>query len=65
MRNIQELAPKVFVIASILFGVTGIVMIVTTPDGDPEGVIGKILAGLAFIVLSSFGVSVGNKYLSK
>lgn len=65
MKNLQSLAPKVFISASLLFGLTGIVMLIITPDGDPSGLIGKILGGLAFIILSSFGVSVGFKYLSK
>lgn len=65
MKNIQEIAPKVFITASVLFGITGIIMILVTPDGDPEGWIGKLLGAIAFVVLSSFGVSVGYKYLSK
>lgn len=65
MKNIQELSTKVFITASILFGLTGIVMLIITPDGDPKGWIGKILGALVFTILSSFGVSVGYKYLSK
>lgn len=65
MKNPQQLATKVFITASMLFGLTGITMVLTTPDGDPAGWIGKLLGILGFVVLSSFGVSVGFKYLSK
>ncbi|HSX44301.1 MAG TPA: hypothetical protein VLE69_03330 [Candidatus Saccharimonadales bacterium] len=65
MKKPQELATRVFITASALFGITGITMLIITPDGDPAGWIGKVLGVLAFTILSSFGVSVGYKYLSK
>jgi hypothetical protein len=65
MKNPQQLATKVFIAASLLFGLTGIIMLITTPDGEPDGWMGKLLGILAFTILSSFGVSVGFKYLSK
>jgi hypothetical protein len=66
MKNAQQLATKVFIAASVLFGLTGVVMI-QSAQGDEEPAIWltKLLATFGFIVLSSFGVSVGLKYLSK
>ncbi len=66
MKNPQELATKVFVTASLLFGITGILIVLTSSvDGDGYTWLPRVLGVLAFTVLSSFGVSVGLKYLSK
>lgn len=65
MKNIQERATKVFITASVLFGATGVTaMLSTTNDQDPPVWLMKTLGAFGFIVLSSFGVSVGFKYLS-
>lgn len=61
----QKLATKVFITASILFGITGVTAIISAPKNeDPHEWIMKLLVMWGFIVLSSFGVSVGLKYLS-
>ncbi len=66
MKDTQQLATKVFITASLLFGLTGIIiMLVTAPDKEPAAWLAKLLGSLGFLVLSSFGVSVGFKYLSK
>ena len=66
MKNIQELATKLFITASVLFGLTGITAMLTTAEQeDPPLWLMKVLGSLVFVVLSSFGVSVGLKYLSK
>jgi len=65
MKQMQEISTKVFITASLLFGATGIFMIVTAPEQeDPAEWLFKTMAVLVFIILSSFGVSVGLKYLS-
>jgi len=65
MKKAQETASKVFITASVLFGVTGVVaMLSRSGNQDPPILIMKILGTFGFIVLSSFGVSVGLKYLS-
>lgn len=66
MKNAQQIATKVFITASVLFGITGVTAILSAPQkGDPAEWIMKLLVTWVFIVLSSFGVSVGLKYLSK
>lgn len=64
MKNIQEIATKVFITASVLFGLTGVVAILSSQgDEDPAAWLMKLVAVWGFTVLSSFGVSVGYKYL--
>jgi hypothetical protein len=65
VKNSQKIATKVFIFASLLFGIVGITAMLSTPgDEDPATWIMKLLGALGFVVLSSFGVSVGLKYLS-
>lgn len=64
MKNMQQIATKVFIIASVLFGLIGVTAILTAGEEDPAVWLMKTLAALGFIVLGSFGVSVGLKYLS-
>lgn len=66
MKDTQKLAIQIFIIASILFGLTGIIMILSSPgQEDPPAWLMKLLLAIGFVVLSSFGVSVGLKYLSE
>lgn len=65
MKNIQKIATRVFIVSSLLFGLVGIAMILINPGGQPVEWIGKVLGSLGFIILSSFGISVGYKYLSQ
>lgn len=66
MKNLQKTATNVFISASVLFGITGVLVMLTSPaDGeDPALWQMKILGVLVFIILSSFAVSVALKYLS-
>jgi hypothetical protein len=65
MKDAQKSATMVFISASVLFGVVGVVLIMMTPqDSEPPELLFKLLFSLGFIILSSFGVSVGLKYLS-
>jgi hypothetical protein len=65
MKDMQKLATRIFIAASLLFGLTGIVMVLSAPEkGEPAEWLARLLAVWGFIVLSSFGVSVGSKYLS-
>ncbi len=64
----QRTATRVFVIASIVFGVVGSLFFITLVSGDGDSTASRVLfaawgvAGCA--VLSSFAVSVAGKYLS-
>jgi hypothetical protein len=60
----QRIATKTFITASILFGLTGISMMLFTPiDAPPSQTLTKLLGVLGFVVLSSFAVSIALKYL--
>lgn len=65
----QRTATRVFVIASIVFGVVGSLFFITLVSGDGDSTPSRVLfaawgvAGCA--VLSSFAVSVAGKYLSE
>lgn len=65
----QEIATRVFVYSSIVFGILGILMIVTSSDGDKPGsdlntILQKLFFITVFIILPSFALSVAGKYLN-
>ena len=65
----QTLFTRIFIYASVAFGITGILMVLTLPDGpDAESsllnlVLKKLLFITVFIILPSFALSVAGKYL--
>ncbi|MDP6822437.1 MAG: hypothetical protein QF554_04020 [Dehalococcoidia bacterium] len=64
----QKIATKLFITASILFGISGIGFWITIPrHNDPQddlNYVFGVLAGVTVsVVLSSFAVSVAGKYL--
>ena len=65
MKQMQEIASRVFITASVCFGIFGTILILSS-DGsqDPPDWMFKVMAVTVFTILSSFGVSVGLKYLS-
>jgi hypothetical protein len=65
----QKIATRVFVYASMLFGVVGILVVLTASGPDkPDSLISKVLIRLlfitVFIILPSFSLSVAGKYLN-
>jgi hypothetical protein len=65
----QSIATRVFIYASLFFGVLGIVMILTGIDPGDEGsvvemVVSKAFMASIFVILTSFALSVAGKYLS-
>lgn len=65
----QKIATKVFIYASVLFGVLGVTMILTDmePDENNTGlelVLTKLFMASVFVILSSFALSVAGKYLN-
>lgn len=65
----QKIATRVFIIASLIFGVLGIGMILFEfgPDKDNTGlglVLTKVFMSSIFVILSSFALSVAGKYLN-
>ena len=66
----QKIATRVFIYASIAFGILGILMVITSSNtGDNNSselnkVIMKLLMVTVFIILPSFALSVASKYLN-
>jgi len=65
----QKIATKVFIAASIIFGILGIVVVLTASGPDkPDSVLSewliKLLAITVFVILSSFALSIAGKYLN-
>ncbi len=66
----EKLAPKIFVYASITFGVLGVLSVLTGADNDNESsdfnkILMRLLMITVFIILPSFALSVASKYLKK
>lgn len=65
----QKIATKVFIGASLVFGVVGILFILTLSDqgdnyaSDLNKFLQKILFISVFVILPSFALSVASKYL--
>ena len=58
----QKIATRIFIYASVVFGVLGILVVLTQPKDD--GVLSKLLFITVFIILPSFALSVAGKYLN-
>jgi hypothetical protein len=68
-KNVQKIATRVFVCASLVFGVIGILMVATSPaegstSTDLNRTLEKLLMITVFIILPSFALSVASKYLN-
>lgn len=65
----QKIATRVFVGASVAFGILGIIQVLTLPDNDNDmsdfnRIIMRLLMATVFIILPSFALSVAGKYLN-
>ena len=66
----QKIATRIFVYASVAFGITGILNVLTLPEGgDDNGsplhfIFMKLMFATVFIILPSFALSVASKYLN-
>jgi hypothetical protein len=65
----QKIATKVFIYASITFGVLGVYMVLTgtEPDENSTGfdlVVTRLFLTSIFVILTSFALSVASKYLN-
>lgn len=66
----QKIATRVFIYSSLVFGVLGILMVLTSPGSDENSsdfniVVMKLLMATVFVILPSFALSVASKYLKK
>lgn len=65
----QKIATRVFIYASLLFGVIGLLIVLTsggpnTPDTPLTETLIRLLFGTVFIILPSFALSIAGKYLN-
>jgi hypothetical protein len=65
----QKLATRIFIAASLLFGILGLIMVLTGMDPDEnntgiELLVTKLFMASVFIILPSFALSVAGKYLN-
>jgi Na+/H+ antiporter NhaA len=65
----QKIATRIFIYASIVFGILGIIQVLTMPDNDNDmsdfnKIIMRLLMATVFIILPSFALSVAGKYLN-
>jgi hypothetical protein len=65
----QRIATRVFIYASVVFGVLGILQVLTMPDSDQDmsdfnRIVMRLLMATVFIILPSFALSVAGKYLN-
>lgn len=65
----QKIATRIFIYASIAFGILGIFMVLTGTDPGDESsglklVVSKLFMTTVFIILPSFALSVASKYLN-
>jgi uncharacterized MnhB-related membrane protein len=68
-KAMQKIATRVFIYASIAFGILGILVILTSsgpdkPDSALSETLIKLLAVTVFIILPSFALSIAGKYLN-
>lgn len=65
----QKIATRVFVYASIVFGVIGILVVLTASGPDKKDsalseLLIRLLFATVFIILPSFALSIAGKYLN-
>ena len=65
----QKIATRIFIGASVAFGVVGILLVLTAPGPDqPDTTLTRVLVRLlftsVFILLPAFALSVAGKYLN-
>lgn len=64
----QKIATRVFIYASVTFGILGVLVVLTSsgpdkPDSDMNQIFIKLLFINAFVILPAFALSVAGKYL--
>lgn len=65
----QKIATRLFIYASIAFGILGILVVLTSSERDADNsdfnkLLMKLLMVTVFIILPSFALSVAGKYLN-
>lgn len=67
--NMQQIATRIFIYASVTFGIIGILVVLTSsgpdkPDSDLSETLIKLLFINVFIILPAFALSIAGKYLN-
>lgn len=57
----QKIATRVFMYASLVFGVLGILVVLIQPQDN--SILSKLLFITVFVILTSFALSIAGKYL--
>lgn len=65
----QKIATRIFIYSSIVFGIIGILVVITasgpdTPDSNISEIFIRLLFANIFVILPSFALSVASKYLN-
>lgn len=65
----QKVATRIFISASVVFGILGLIHVLTMPENDNDmsdfnKVIMRLLMATVFIILPSFALSIAGKYLN-
>lgn len=65
----QKIATRIFIYASVVFGIIGLLIVLTasgpdTPDSNLSEVLIRLLFATVFIILPSFALSIAGKYLN-
>lgn len=65
----QKIATKIFIYSSIVFGIIGILVVITgsgpdTPDSTISQILIRLLFATVFVILPSFALSMAGKYLN-
>ncbi len=65
--SVQKIATKIFICASIAFGVVGLILVLFGGPNDntqPNITLMRLLLATVFVILPSFALSVAGKYLN-
>jgi hypothetical protein len=65
----QKIATKIFIYSSIVFGIIGILVVLTgsgpdAPDSNLSKIFIRLLFATVFVILPSFALSIASKYLN-
>jgi hypothetical protein len=67
-KTMQKISTQIFKIASLAFGLLGIVIVFTVPESNHSSLFYEVLMKsfmtTVFIILPSFAISVATKYLT-
>lgn len=65
----QKIATRIFIYSSIIFGIIGILVVITgsgpdAPDSNISQILIRLLFATVFVILPSFALSLASKYLN-